>query len=323
MFKVKELKILREIANNSRISKKQLAKKVGISRELMEYHVKKLKQKKIILGSQARINLSSFSSNNYHLLIKLKNKSKVREDKLIETLKKLNYTHFIARIGGDFDYIVGFSIKKTDDLQVYIDTLYEKHGTIVEHHEIFTMIQEIKNDFSEVFEGGTFPKQKSIVNVEEKPILDKKDKIILQELSIDAQTPTIKIAEKCKLTPAAILQRIKKLMKEKIILSFMTRIDVMKLKKEFYYVFFSIDNPNQENLRKMEKQILSNKNLLFGSQLVGRHSFLSIFFADSNKELYEKISNFKTKTSEFKEQAIYLILDFIYENHLPKGFLEN
>ncbi len=320
MFSVKELKILNRIANDARVSRVQLAKGVGMSRELVEYHLKKLRDRGMILGSQARVNLNAFSSGRYNLLLKVGTFS--RESKLVETLKGLRYTHFVARIAGGFDYIVGFSIKKQGDLQNYIDVIYNEFSDEILGHEVLTVTDEIKNDFSGLFGKQSVGPKTSMIDVEEGVRLTNEDKIILRELSKDAEISAVELAGRCEMSAAGVLHRIKKLSRDNILLGFISEFDIMRLEKEFYYVYFSLKNPNKKNVGRLKSAILRNEDIVFGNQGVGRDSFLCLFFAESNRDLHERVLEFRKEISEVSSQSVYLILDFVYQSHLPEGFLD-
>jgi len=320
MLSVKEMKILNVIANDARISKIALARRVGISRELTEYHLKKLKERKIILGSQARINLNAFSIGQYNLFLKVSDFG-IEKD-LVGMLKKLKYTHFVARIGGDFDYVVGFSIKKRGDLQDYLDSVYEEFGEKILGHDVLTVTSEIKNDFSGLFGKESSGAKSSMVDIEGDVKLSEQDKIILKALSKDAGVSAVDLAGKCGMSAAGIVHRIKRLEKESVLLGYISEFDFTVLKKEFYYVYFSLKNPNKESVNKLKRAMLRSENVVFANQGVGGNSFLCLFFADSNKDLYEKILKFRRGVSEIGRQSVYLVLDFLYQAHLPEGFLD-
>ena len=153
MLDNKDKKILGILANNSRIPKNQLAKKVQLSREVVDYRLKKLEEKGIILEYQTRLNLCAFSTMGNNLFLKLKYYNKDKEKKLIEFLEKQKYTHFIAKVGGNYDYMIGFTIKKITDLEIYIENLYDKFNDIILEHDTFTMLEEIKDNVATIFDN--------------------------------------------------------------------------------------------------------------------------------------------------------------------------
>ena len=71
MLDIKNKKILNELIENSRISKKKLSLKVGLSKDIVKYRIKKLENEKIILGYQPRLNLNMIFMR-YHILIKFR-----------------------------------------------------------------------------------------------------------------------------------------------------------------------------------------------------------------------------------------------------------
>ncbi|MCA9495467.1 MAG: Lrp/AsnC family transcriptional regulator [Nanoarchaeota archaeon] len=323
MLDNKDIKILGEIINNARIPNNQLSKKINISREIIDYHIKKLEKNKIILGYQARINLTQFSSMAYHMLIKLKNYNEKQEKKLIEELKELKYTHFIGKISGNYDLILGFTIKELNDLKNYLDSLYENHSEIIEKHELFTILKEIKDNFAPIIDKNNNLDITSMIEKTHNYNLDIIDKTIIKELTKNAKINAVELSQKLNITSAAIAYRIKQLEKNNIILGYRTIIDLDKFDKQFYYVFFNIENPNKYNNIKIKNELKSNTNIIFSSSLAGNYSYLCLFTAKDNHKFNEKLRNFQNKTNIIKNISTYTFLQFLHHNYIPNGFLDN
>ncbi len=321
MLDTKDRKILSEIINNARIPNNQLSKKIHISRELVDYHIKKLEISKIILGYQARLNLNAFSTMGYNMLIKLKNYSSKQEETLIQLLKTLPYTHFIAKIGGNYDVIIGFTIKNIKDLQNYISKIYENFSDIIEKHEIFTMLNEIKDNFATLIEKNNSSDIVSMSQTQNIKI-DNTDKIIIKELTKNAKISSVELGQKLGITSAAVAYRVKQLEKNNIILGYRTIIDLDKFDNQYYYVFFNIENPNLKNQEIITKELKSNPNILFANSLAGSHSYLCMFTAKNNHEFNSIIREFQNQLKIIKNISSYTFLEFVYQNYIPKGFLE-
>lgn len=318
MLSVKENKVLNILMNDARISRPTLAKKVGMSRELVEYHLKKLKEKGFLVGSQARINLTAFSTGMHNLFLKV---SEINEKQLVGFLSGLKYTHFVAKIAGEFDYIIGFSVKKRVELKDYVDSIYDEFGDVVLGHDFLSVTEEIKNDFSVLFGESDSGVKTSLVEIDEVFKLDNVDRIILKELSRNAWISNVDLAGRCRISATGVSDRIRKLVKQKLLLGFIAEIDFMKLDTEFYYVYFSLKSPNKKNVGLIRKRILGNDNIVFGNQGVGGNSFLCCFYAKSNRELHEKFVEF-CRGVDVRSRSVFLILDFLYQKHLPEGFLD-
>jgi len=323
MLDNKDKKILGIIANNSKIPKNQLAKKVQLSREVVDYRLKRLEEKGIILEYQTRLNLCAFSIMGNNLFLKLKYYDEKQEKALVKFLEKQKYTHFIAKVGGNYDYMIGFTIKKIIDLEFYIEDLYDKFNDIILEHDTFTMLEEIKDNVATIFDNKSQENFISIKPITDKPKIDEIDKKIILEIANNSRISSVEIGNKLNLTSSAITYRIKNLEKMSVILGYRTIIDVLKLEKQFYYISFNIHNLNKENKQKVKNEIISNSNIVFANHLSGKYSYVCWLFAENNSDFYEIIKKIQNNLPELTNFTTYTVLEFVYHNYIPNGFLDD
>ena len=122
-------KIIYEISEDARESHNKLAKKLYISREVFDYRLKKLQEKGIITNYQARINISNFIYGGYIILIQTISLTKESEKKVLEKVKQNTKTQYIGRLGGDYDFIIGFNVKNINELSEYIEDINNIFGS--------------------------------------------------------------------------------------------------------------------------------------------------------------------------------------------------
>jgi Lrp/AsnC family leucine-responsive transcriptional regulator len=316
------LKILSKIINNARLSSSKLSKELSFSREVIEYRLRKLEKDKIILGYQARLNLSAFSMMGYNILIKLRRYDSKMEEKFILMLKNLQYTHYIAKIGGDYDLIIGFSIKKTNDLRIFLEKIYNNYSDLIEKHELLTMLFEIKDNFGYIVDKNRNEDIKSFNEKYNEKTLDKIDRIIIKELTKNARISAIEIANKLSMTGAAIAYRIKKIEKNNLILGYRTLIDLDKFDFQYYYIFFDLQEPNFENENKIISEIKFNKNIIWGNKIAGSHSFSCMFYSKNNNEFYSLLKEFQNRNPFIIKIKTYTYLDSLHHNYIPFLLIE-
>src|SRR3989344_1384284 len=83
----KDRAILYQLDLNSRQSFNQIAKKVGLSREVVQYRIKQLEKKGIIRGYQTLIDVSRLGYINCRFFIKLQKDTPEEEKRVIEYYK--------------------------------------------------------------------------------------------------------------------------------------------------------------------------------------------------------------------------------------------
>lgn len=80
----KDRKILEELDNNSRQTDSQIAKKVGLSKQVVNYRISQMIKNKIILNFYTIINTGMFGMDSFYVFLNLEYINKEQEKKLLE-----------------------------------------------------------------------------------------------------------------------------------------------------------------------------------------------------------------------------------------------
>mgnify|MGYP001573032634 CR=1 FL=1 len=320
----KDTKILYEISENARDSRNVLARRVGVSREVLDYRIKKLKEEGIITGFQARISISNFVYGGYILLIQSLDLTKESEDKILKKIENNGNTQYIGRLGGGYDFIIGFTVKDLFGLSDYVNFINSVFSNHKSKLTFLTMVKEFKDSFKNIFsESEQTNDFVSMSFVKEKLEIDSIDKKILQAFGKDCSVPSWGIAEKCKITEVAIRKRIKKLIDKKIILGFRTMLNLTKLGYEPNFIFIKLNIKDKESEKSLVDFFKKNKNITYATKLIGEQDYAITVLSKSNMELNNFILDLRNK---FKGMVVgvenYPLFEMIYHTQLAEGFLE-
>jgi DNA-binding Lrp family transcriptional regulator len=317
-------RILYEISENARDSHNILAKKVHCSREVLDYRIKKLKELRILLGSQARINISNFIYAGYILLIQSSGLNLENEKKVIEKISNNKKTQYIGKINGEYDIILGFTIKSLKELSSYLDYVNACFGKNKSKVTLLTMIQEQKDSFKTLFsKKEDFNDFLSMPDIKEKVKIDEIDRQILLELGKDSEIPSWKIADKTKISEVAIRKRIQALIRDKIILGFRAMVDLTKLDYQSYFLFLKT-NPKNEKIENDFSDFLKRvSNITYSTKTIGEYSYVITLLVKNNSELKEFIYSLKDKFSDLvTEVHTFPLFEMPYHTQLAKNILE-
>ena len=144
-------------------------------------------------------------------------------------------------------------------------------------------------------------------NEQAKIKIDEKDKIILKMISQDSRVKIVDIAHKVKLTPEAVLYRLRRLEKEKIILSSSMIFNSKKLGYHFVDILLEINpfsSEVQEKIKKFSRQNKRVNHLLF---LINQPNCLIQIIFKTQDELEETIKEIK---SIFLDESIKIKILF-------------
>lgn len=311
----KDKKILTELILNSRIPINQLAKKIGISREVAAYRLNNLIKEKIILSFNTIINTEALGFLRFGCCIQLKNITAQKEKEFLSFLINHNFVTYLGPIVGKWN--VGFDLLARDR----------------EHLE--KIIKEITNHAEESIESfivintGTeefFPTKLMGINKEiiykklNKGIkLDKTDLEILKLMSNNSRIEYMEISKKLNLTPNAIKYRIKNLENSGVIQGYTISLDIKKLNYEWRNIRIKLTGNKVKLLKSFLRQ---SKNVVYFYEYLGNENWdldVGVIVKDS-LELREFILEMKEKFGNIiKINDIYSIIEESKGNYAPEG----
>ena len=104
---LKDRRILYELCLNARASSSFIAKKVGLSSQLVDYRMKRLEKLDVIQGYYSCIDISKVGYSIFKIYIRLQNLSKEEEEKMINDLSQSPQITWVAQCDGAWDlYLV-------------------------------------------------------------------------------------------------------------------------------------------------------------------------------------------------------------------------
>jgi Lrp/AsnC family transcriptional regulator, leucine-responsive regulatory protein len=288
-------RILYEIAENARRPHNTIAKKTRCSREVLEYRLKKLKNAGIIRGYKARINISNFIYGGYILLIQSVNLTEKAEKKIAEELSNKKDTLYIGRLGGEYDFIIGFTVDELANLPRYTDKVNNLFGTHKAKSTLLTMVREYKDSFRDLFSDKE--NTNNIVSmplVKKKINIDNKNREIIKTLGEDCTIPTWKIAEKVWMSEVATRKRIRKLVEAGIILGFRTIIDVPKLDLNPTYLLIKTNPSNSKSEEDFQKTMQKDKQITYVMKTIGEYNYILTVTTNNSRKLADYISKLRS-----------------------------
>ncbi len=215
MDKIDE-KLVGVLDSNPRISLSKLASLVRISQQVADYRLKRLLKKKIITLFGAIINLSSLGLEQYRVFFRF-NARYLDINKVLDFLKNTKTVYWAARIGGKYDLLITFFVKDFAEFDQFIDTLNKKFPGLIRDYQACYGLEHIichhkfaSKDIT-TFSYGYNDKPESV---------DEVDMLILRELKKNCRTSAVSIAKGKKFTYKTVLNRIKMLEKQKVILGY-------------------------------------------------------------------------------------------------------
>jgi DNA-binding Lrp family transcriptional regulator len=314
---LKDRKILLELDRNARQSNSEIAKKVGLNKNTVNYKISRMVEEGLIQGYYAVIDSSKFGYFSVRVYAKFFNTNEKKENEILNWLKNNKFVGVVSRIDSNYDF--GF--------MAYVKNIYEWENVLNDFKEKFREFfwQERVDIFCRVFHyTRTYLLDKNqdasrdiqTIGGEKIEKTDELDLKILSILAKNAKLPLIEIAEKLKADVRTIAFRIKQLEKRKIIQGYRVLLNLNKIGYEYYKLNIKLNDCS--NYKKLFGFCENHKNVIYIDQTLGDLDFEIDIEVHGRQELLELIAEIKKnfpvrdiETLNFKE---YLKLETLPQN---------
>jgi len=317
---LKDKKILHELDLDASISTSKLAKKVGLSQQVVDYRIKNLIKKDIILGFFTIIDLAQFGYSSYRIHLRFKNISKEKREEINTFFFKHTLVFWSAYVGGRWDYVVDFFAKSNREMNEQLEKIILKFKDYIQDYELLNILflnmyrhkylSSSKREMNGVITIGKELNNKGITEL---------DKKLLNLIKTKARLPYLQIAEKLKIDRNTVKHRIKRLKENKIILDSKLFFRPSRLGLESYKIFFKIDNINKEQEKRLFNFFKEEKNIVYSLKMIGSWDIDIEVEVESREELQDLIIKIRNMSSIIKDYEIMPIFKDTRIDFFPMG----
>lgn len=140
-------KILRELAINARINIVDLSEKLKITRDIINYRLKKLVENKIVVQYRCYLNLNNIGINHYKLILRTKNLDEKTEDKLKSYLSKHKKAAAFLKLIGSWDLEMEFETEDENELYLILNEIRKEFSEIIRDFDILRITETFKYNY--------------------------------------------------------------------------------------------------------------------------------------------------------------------------------
>ncbi len=295
---LKDKKILAELDKDSRQSCSKIAKKVGLSTEVVNYRIKRLEKENIIKDYVAIINLSKLGIKQFKILLSLEHLTQEKLNSKVKQLVAIKNIKWIATCKGKWDLVLTIYADSLDQIVSLKRKVVSIFGNTINQQDVsLASFAEVYNrDFILNKEEKLTPHK--IIETSQKAHLDNLDYKILKILSANARKPLLDISAQLDKPVKTINYRIKRLIQEGIITGFRISLNYKKLGMKFYKAFIELSNSSEENTKELLSFIKISPNITHNMEVVGEWDFEPEFETYSEEEFDKIVDGLKSKFSK-------------------------
>jgi len=142
-----DLKILKELSANARIHIIKLAGKTNLSRDVVNYRIKKLTEDRIISQYRCYLNLQNLNINHYKIILRTKNLNEKSEAKLKGYISKHKKATQFLKLIGSWDMEIELETENENELYEILQEIRGKFSNIIRDFDIIRITKTFKLNY--------------------------------------------------------------------------------------------------------------------------------------------------------------------------------
>lgn len=142
-----ERKLLCSLSTNGRTSILDLMEKTGLTRDVITYRLKKLKNDEIINRYRIHMDLNKIGYRLYKVLLRLQNSSEQKEKELMYFVKHHPNGVQILKLLGNWDFELEFEVNDEEQLHEVLLEIRNKFSSIIRDYDILSIHKEHKLNY--------------------------------------------------------------------------------------------------------------------------------------------------------------------------------
>ncbi|MBS3067794.1 Lrp/AsnC family transcriptional regulator [Candidatus Micrarchaeota archaeon] len=271
---LKDRRILAALDMHARMPLGELAKRVGVSRQVAAYRTDRMKKDGIILGALAIFDSVVVGYNWFRVVLRLGGAGTKQKNEVLDFLSNHQHALWVGEVGGNWDVVVNFVTKDIYEFNNVFEDFLSKYGIFVKAYEtlVYVHVRDLPRNYildnkKEKIEYTEFDHQMKFNPALE---LDEIDKKIIAVISRDASLSSWQIAAKAGVSDKTVSARIKKMEESKLILGYRLLIHPSAIGYESYMIFLGVNNLQAERENELINFVRSGPNITFLVKHIGR-----------------------------------------------------
>ena len=286
-------KIIYDLDTDARRPLSKIARKLKVSKQAIDYRIKRLEKMGIIKGYHAVLDIGKLGYLDFRVFLIFYNTTPEKEKEIFDYLEKDHRVGWLVSVDGYWSSNMLVWAKSMIDFQEnFWSNLMRTYGNYIDDKWISVITHLIHYRKNFLIEGEK-KLDFDISGGEVKKDIDEKDQKILEIISGNARLPLVEISSRVGMSPHTVAYRIKQMKKRKVVLGFSPLLDLEKIGVEYYKVHFYLKNTTETTEKKLLEYSKRHPNIILVDITVGGADFEIEIYAKDNKEFHSILSDIK------------------------------
>lgn len=300
-------KILFELDIDSRTSASQIAKKLKIPKETVNYRIKRLEKHGWVNRLYTIFNASLFGYSYYRVFLKFYKLTASTETEIIDYITNDPTCANLRTMEGQFDMVFLTIQKNPAELKGFLQCFFNLYGMDVEEKNVQMMIKTHKLNQKFLYNGRTIKKTCNHMDTKEY-MLDNTDLGIMKAISTDARTKLSDIAQSLQRDSRLVEYHLRKMVRLGIIVAYTIDLNLTKLKRERIQIDIALNDPIV--IPNIINFFDKTNTCLFIHEMLGKYDLSVEIYVENDEMLRDILEKFK---EHFLEKYAYYDVSHVYK----------
>jgi len=291
---IKDLKILHELEKDARQSFGQIAKKTGMSKEVVLYRVRTMEKAGVIRGFTTEIDLYLLGFRLYPVLIKFEELSKEEESDMEKYLNKSRHIGWAARCEGTWDLNIVLRVRNAAEIAEFFDGFEARFGNLILDKTLMhtVSLNYFKRDFLPRIEERELVRTQEVADVTK---LTQNEEKLLRALSENSRMPIGELAREAGVSPPTAMAILRRLETRKIIQGYRVFTSFRALGHSYYKIWLNLKGMKKKDWEALYTFLGFDPYVVWATRTIGYYDFSIELEVPDSEALVEFIAKFKEK----------------------------
>ncbi len=300
-------KILLELDTKARSSFNEIAKKLGIGKNNVQYRVKRLMEDGIIKKFVTQFSLGKLGLFLGKIYFQLSGFKEETEKEIYDYLINDKRINWVAKSEGRWDLMIGAYVKSLKQLNEIKKDFFKEYEKYVTSYDIVFLVEGYTSQRTYLLEKKSNAKIIEEFIGDEKIEIDDKDKKILRLIANDARFNYLDISKSLNINVKTVQKRIKDLEKKGVIQGYVTFLDPRKIGYNFFKLCIYLQN-YEPKLNIFLKSCIELPNVIHVIESLGPWEIELEIETESLQDFYDLTHDIRNRFSDIIKKTESVII---------------
>jgi DNA-binding Lrp family transcriptional regulator len=292
----KERKILEELDLDSRQSDSKIAKKVGLSKQVVNYKIQKLIKQEIISNFYSVLNVGCLGYNSFYVFFQLQKITQDKENEFMNYLKNQPDLGWLVSCTGKWDFICLIYAKSQTDFSSLLNKILLKYDENILEYEFTTLLEAEHISYKSISKSINKPIKQTVK--QENVSLTKIQINLLKAISQEARISIVNLSSNLKEKIYVVSYLLKKLIKKKVIVGFKPKLNLSLLGIQWYLLLIRFQPISEKRKNRFIQFCKSNKKIYYLTSTLGTYNLMLDIHVKDAREYKKVLFEIKEKFSD-------------------------